>query len=99
MDASIEEQSNLLKLIFKHTLDCIVLLDRNFNFIQVNEAYAKACKRDISEFSGHNHFEFYPSSAKEIFEKVVETKKPYHVLARPFVFPDHPEWVDSYLDY
>jgi len=31
----------------------------------VNEAYARAFQRDVSEFPGHNHFEFYPHEENE----------------------------------
>ena len=93
------EQSKILEGFFTSTITPLVFLDRNFNFVRVNEAYAKACQRDISEFIGHNHFEFYPSDAKEIFEQVVETKIPYQAIARPFNFPDHPEWGITYWDW
>ena len=77
----------------------LVFLDRDFNFVRVNEAYARACQRAVSEFPGHNHFEFYPSNAKEIFDNVVKTKEIYQAIARPFVFPDHPEWGETYWDW
>ncbi|MBI4772305.1 MAG: PAS domain S-box protein [Chloroflexi bacterium] len=93
------ERSRLLEALFTNTLTCLVLLDRNFNFIRVNEAYARACSRQVSEFPGHNHFEFYPSEARAIFEDVVKTKKPFQVFARPFVFPDHPDWGATYWDW
>lgn len=93
------EQSRILESFFKHTITPLVLLDKDFNFIRVNSAYAKACQRDVSEFPGHNHFEFYPSDAKSIFKRVVETKTPYQAIARPFVFPDHPEWGETYWDW
>jgi PAS domain S-box-containing protein len=93
------EQSRILEAFFSNTITPLVILDRNFNFIRVNEAYAKADQRDVSEFPGHNHFEFYPSDARLIFERVVETKKHYQTLARPFVFPDHPEWGVTYWDW
>ncbi|MGA2463408.1 MAG: MASE3 domain-containing protein [Thermodesulfobacteriota bacterium] len=93
------EQSSILEGFFTSTITPLVFLDRDFNFIRVNEAYAKACQRQISEFPGHNHFEFYPSGAKAIFEQVVETKMPYHAIARPFTFPDHPEWGVTYWDW
>jgi len=95
----LEEQSRILDSFFKHTITPLVLLDKNFNFIRVNEAYAKACQRDVSEFPGHNHFEFYPSDAKAVFEQVVETKIPYQAVARPFIFPDHPEWGTTYWNW
>ena len=93
------DQSRILEGFFTSTITPLVFLDRDFNFIRVNEAYAKACERDVSEFPGHNHFEFYPSAAKEIFERVVETKIPYQAIARPFTFPNHPEWGITYWDW
>jgi len=93
------EQSRILESFFKSTITPLIFLDRDFNFIRVNEAYAKACQRDVSEFPGHNHFEFYPSDAKVIFEQVVKTKEPYQAIARPFTFPDHPEWGETYWDW
>jgi PAS domain S-box-containing protein len=95
----LEDQSKILEGFFTSTITPLVFLDRNFNFIRVNEAYAKACQRDISEFPGHNHFEFYPSDAKAIFEQVVETKTPYQAIARQFTFPDHPEWEETYWNW
>jgi len=94
-----KEQSIILESFFKYTVTPLVFLDRDFNFIRVNEAYAKACQREVSEFPGHNHFEFYPSEARKIFEQVVETRKPYQAIARPFTFPDHPEWGTTYWDW
>jgi PAS domain S-box-containing protein len=93
------EQSKFLESFFIHTPTCLVFLDREFNFIRVNEAYARACGRDASDFLGYNHFELFPSDElKENFQRVVETKKPYTVFARPFTFPDRPEWGVTYWD-
>ena len=33
------------------------------------------------------------------FEQVVQTKEPYQAIARPFTFPDHPEWGETYWDW
>jgi PAS domain S-box-containing protein len=95
----LKEQSRILEGFFKYSVTPLVFLDRDFNFIRVNEAYAEACRRDVSEFPGHNHFEFYPSDAKAEFEQVVQTKEPYVAIARPFTFPDHPEWGTTYWDW
>ncbi len=95
----VREQSRVLESFFKFTITPFVILDRDCNFIRVNEAYAKACHREVSEFPGHNHFEFYPSDAKAKFEQVVQTKKPYVAISRPFSFPDHPEWGTTYWDW
>jgi PAS domain S-box-containing protein len=89
----------VMESFFSATVTPLVLLDKDYNFIRVNEAYAKACQRDISDFPGHNHFELYPSDAKEIFDRVVQNKMPEHVIAHPFSFPDHPEWGTTYWDW
>ena len=89
-----------MEAFFRHSFDCLVFLDKDFNFIRVNEAYARACGRDVSEFPGHNHFEFYPDEENEaIFREVVRTKTPYQAVAKPFTFPDHPEWGTTYWDW
>ena len=99
-DQALMEQSRILEGFFASTITPLVFLDTNFNFVRVNEAYAKACQRDVSEFPGHNHFEFYPHEGNEaIFRKVLETKIPFQTFAKPFSFPDHPEWGITYWDW
>jgi len=97
-ERQLKYQANLLDLIFTNSLDSIVLLDKDYNFIKVSESYAKACNRDISEFEGKNHFELYPSSLKDEFDEAKTNKILYRKNARPFVFPDHPEWGVTYWD-
>jgi len=99
VEKNLREQSRILEAFFTSTITPLVFLDRNFNFVRVNEAYANACQREVSEFPGYNHFAFYPSDAKKIFEQVVETRKPYQAIARSFTFPDHPEWGTTYWDW
>lgn len=92
-------QFKLAETFFNHSVSCLVILDKNYNFIRVNEAYARACKRNISEFAGRNHFEMYPSDAKPIFDEVVRTKRPFVTFTRAFVFPDQPERGVTYWDW
>ncbi len=91
-------QSELLEKIFLHAHDCIVLLDRDFNFIRVNQAYCRVCDRPEEEFAGRNHFELYPSPLIEDCRRVVETAVPFQASGYPFEFPDHPEWGVTYWD-
>jgi len=94
------EQSRILEGFFASTITPIVLLDKDFNFIRVNDAYAKSCAREGSDFQGRNHFELFPDEENQaIFREVVETKRPYRAMAKPFVFPDHPEWGPTYWDW
>jgi len=53
----------------------------------------------MSDFPGHNHFEFYPSEAKEIFEQVVQTKTLHQVKGRPLAFSDNPDRGVTYWDW
>jgi PAS domain S-box-containing protein len=94
------DNSRKMDAFFEHTITPLVFLDKEFNFIRVNEAYAKACQRDTVEFAGHNHFELYPHEENQrIFEHVVRTKTPHQAFAKPFSFPDHPEWGVTYWDW
>lgn len=92
------EQSRVLDLIFRHSLDCIALLDRDFNFLRVSDSYAKACAREASAFVGRSHFELFPSDFEQEIEPFRQEKRTYSRSARPFVFPDHPEWGTTYWD-
>ncbi|MDM8536450.1 PAS domain S-box protein [Desulfobacterales bacterium HSG17] len=95
-EESIKEQARLLDMIFEHTLDSIVLLDKDYNFIRVSKTYAKADQRDSSEFPGHNHFEFYPSDFKDEADEAKKGKYIYRKSARPFIYPYHPERGTTY---
>lgn len=93
------EQFKLAETFFIHSVSCLVILDKDFNFIRVNDAYARACKRNLSEFAGRNHFEMYPSSGRAIFDDVVRTKQSFATTTRAFVFPDQPERGVTYWDW
>lgn len=92
------DEAQILDLFFKDSHTCFVLLDKNFNFIRVNQAYAKACGHSVDFFPGKNHFDLYPSDAQTIFEDVRSNKEPLQISARPFVFPDDPENI-TYWDW
>ncbi|MDH5766623.1 MAG: PAS domain S-box protein, partial [Gammaproteobacteria bacterium] len=91
--------NQLVDLFFKDSHTCFVLLDVDFNFIRVNEAYAKVCGQSVDYFPGKNHFELYPSDVEDIFKSVRDNKKTYSINARPFAFPEHPEWGTTYWDW
>ncbi|MDR3557002.1 MAG: PocR ligand-binding domain-containing protein [Syntrophobacteraceae bacterium] len=96
---ALREQSRQVDAFFSHSMGPLVFLDRGFNFIRVNEAFAKACGLSPQQFTGRNYFQMYPSEELENeFQKVVDTKEPYLISGRPFTSPDHPEWGLSYWD-
>ncbi len=93
------DQGAFVDALFEQSRAPLVLLDPEFNFLRVNQAYAKACAREVEDFAGRNHFEMYPSDTKSLFEAVIRTKKPMTVKARAFQFPDHPECGVTYWDW
>ena len=94
-----KRQTRLFEAFFENAITPLVFLDPQFNFIRVNQAYARACQREIEEFVGRNHFDLYPSDAKEIFTEVLNTKVPFQTSARPFEFPEYPERGVTYWDW
>ncbi len=78
----------------------IAYMDCNFNFIRVNNAYAKSDGRSPEFFVGKNHFELYPNRENQaIFQRVVETGVPFSVYEKPFEHPEHPERGVTYWDW
>jgi len=97
---SLYQSSQLLERVFNTTYFCAAYLDRDFNFIRVNQAYADACGQDTGYFPGKNHFHLYPHAENEaIFRDVRDTGLVYTVSAKPFEFPEHPEWGVTYWDW
>ncbi len=75
-------------------------MDREFNFIRVNNTYAAADNRTPEFFPGKNHFDLYPDAGnEEIFRTVVRTGSPYVVFEKPFEYAQHPERGVSYWDW
>jgi PAS domain S-box-containing protein len=98
--STLERQMEMLDSITSNTEANLVYLDRDFNFIWVNDTYARKCARTKDSFVGHNHFELYPNEENQaIFECVRDTGKPYRAAQKPFVFPDHPDWGVTYWDW
>jgi PAS domain S-box-containing protein len=78
----------------------LVYLDRDFNFVRVNEAYAKTCGYKPEEIIGKNHFALYPDEENEaIFKRVRDTGVTARFHDKPFVFPDQPERGVTYWDW
>jgi PAS domain S-box-containing protein len=92
--------AELLEKIFSTTHYCVVFLDRNFNFIRVNKAYADSCGRSIDYFTGKNHFDLYPNAENEsIFRNVVSTGETYTAYSKMFIYPNDPKFTKTYWDW
>lgn len=99
-EQALRETTGLLETIFEHTHMLVAYLDRDFNFVRVNRAYAEADEHQPSFFSGKNHFDLYPHEENErIFRRVVETGASYFAYAKPFEYAENPERGISYWDW
>lgn len=96
----LKDTEQILETIFNSTHIHVAYLDPQFNFIKVNNAYAKADDKDESYFIGKNHFNLYPNEENEaIFKQVVETGQPYFSYSKPFVYYHNPERGITYWDF
>jgi len=92
--------TELLESFFSTTHLMTAYMDRDFNFIRVNQAYADAARRPREDFIGKNHFDLYPHPENEaVFRRVVETGVPYEVKAKQFDHPDQPERGETFWDW
>lgn len=100
IEAELRQSHSFLERIFDSTEVCIAYLDRDFNFLRVNRAYAAAGQHPPEFFVGKNHFALYPGPEIEaIFREVVRTGQPYTTHARPFVYVDQPERGVTYWNW
>lgn len=85
-------RNEILEKIFSTTHLLIAYMDRDFNFIRVNERYAEAEKKTVDFFVGKNHFDLYPNRNNQIiFQEVVNTGRSYSATAKSFRYPNRPE--------
>lgn len=97
---ALQKSNELLENMFSNIHVMVAFMDRDFNFIRVNRAYAEAEGRKPDFFVGKNHFDLYPNEENErIFRSVVETGEPYSVSEKPFEYAGHPERGVTYWDW
>ncbi|MBM3153589.1 MAG: PAS domain S-box protein, partial [Chloroflexi bacterium] len=78
----------------------LVCLDRDFNFVRVNDAYAATCGYRPEEMVGKNHFVLYPHAENEaIFRRVRDTGQPFEIHDQPLGFSDQPERGTTWWDW
>ncbi|NIM95137.1 MAG: PAS domain S-box protein [Anaerolineales bacterium] len=77
--------TTLLETIFDTTDLELAYLDPDYNFLRVNDTFARAEGREPTEFQGENFFKIYPETGKqEIFQGVIESGFPYRAYADDF---------------
>jgi PAS domain S-box-containing protein len=99
-EKELRQTNELLEKFFLSIDTNIAYLDREFNFIRVNETYANRAGHPENFFVGKNHFALYPHAENQaIFQNVVETGQPFSVLEKPFEYPEFPEQGVTYWDW
>jgi PAS domain S-box-containing protein len=99
-EGNLRRRSQMLEAFFEHTVTPLVFLDRYFNFVRVNKAYARVAGEDPAALAGKNYFVLRPRDEdRPIFEQVVRTKQPYIAHARPFIDPHNPQQPVTYWDW
>jgi PAS domain S-box-containing protein len=99
--AAVQRERDILQAVMNGAGNShLVYLDRDFNFVRVNETYARACGYRPEEMIGKNHFALYPHPENEaIFARVRDTGEAFEAHDRPFEFPDQPERGLTYWDW
>lgn len=100
-EKALQAERDRLDILMENSPEAnLVLLDRDFNFIMVNEAYARSCRRPKDFFPGKNHFDLYPHAENEaIFRQAVESGKTAKFKEKPFEFSDMPGRGVTYWDW
>lgn len=97
---SLQKSNELLEGIFSNIHVLIAYMDRDFNFIRVNNKYAASDNREQDFYKGKNHFDLFPSDEnKALFQKVVDTGKSCFVRAKPFKYTHNPERGTTFWDW
>ncbi|MBI5816527.1 MAG: PAS domain S-box protein [Nitrospinae bacterium] len=96
----IRETNKLLQNVFTTTQTLLAYLDKDFNFIAVNRAYAEADGHEPEFYKDKNHFSLFPNEENEtIFRHVVDTGEPFLIYSKPFSYPLNPERGVTYWDW
>lgn len=87
----------VLETLLEHAGMHVAYLDREFNFVLVNSAYARGSGHSADELIGNNHFALFPNEENQrIFERVRDTGEPVKYEDRSFEFADQPERGTTY---
>jgi PAS domain S-box-containing protein len=99
-ELALRQSNELIERAFNSIDIMIAYMDRNFNFLRVNEAYARSAGHPVEFLAGKNHFELYPHEENQaIFQHVVDCGEPYSVFEKPFEYAEYPERGVTYWNW
>ncbi|MGZ9234462.1 MAG: PAS domain S-box protein [Anaerolineales bacterium] len=86
-EQALQKKEELEEKFFNSIDLLIAYMDRDFNFIRVNDAYARVEGQTPADFIGKNHFKLYPHPENErIFRQVIESGEAFSVHEKPFEY-------------
>jgi PAS domain S-box-containing protein len=99
-ESELRERSNLLEAFFQLTSTPLLFMDKSFELVRVNRAFAEITGKDPDYFTGRSFFECFPDCQnRTVSEEVLRTKKPYQAYARPYVFRQAPQEGTRYWNW
>ncbi len=99
-EQTISGDEYICKAFFTTSHLMLALLDRDFNFIKVNKAFAEADNRSEESYVGKNFFDLYPDKEREaVFKKNAANGDTCTDYEKPFVYPGKSEDKVIYCDY
>lgn len=73
-----------LDAVVEHTPARLALLDKDFNLVMVNSAFAAGAGRREDELVGRNYFAVFPDQQdREVFRRVRDSGEAYHFVEKP----------------
>ena len=94
---SLQESYRLLEKIFDTTGISIVYMDREFDIVRVNRAFAQASGQPPAFFVGKNYVKMYLSpKGEKIFRDVINTGEPFEDGHDEYTDPNRPERGTTY---
>ncbi len=97
---ALAKEAQVLKVIMETTDTQLAYFDSKFNFVKVNDAYAKGSGRSAEELVGANLFSLFPNAETQaIFEDVLATGRAVHLRDKPLLFQGQPWRGVAYWDW
>lgn len=99
-EKKLRESNAIMETIFSSANFLIAYMDTNFNFIRVNQMYARLSGYAPEYFAGKHYFDLHPDGNERlIFEKLVKTGEGYSTYSRPLGSEWHPGREITYWDW
>jgi len=99
-EKALRESNELLETMFSSIDLLVAYMDKDFNFIRVNRAYAAAGGHEPQYYVGKNHFDLFPHEENQaVFRGVVETGEPFFTYDKPFTYAADPQRGTTYWDW